>query len=242
MKCAVSKGYISLCGTRVGYTVRRNPRARRIWVKVEDSDGLVLVLPPRVHASSATDIIRRHRDWIVARLAERDELRAQAPAPIGESSTVFYRGRPISLRVRNCACAKPSVAWYRNEVVVTVPRHEAPQISEVLLQSYRERAKEVFRRRIEVFSQLVRAFPKRVSIRDQKTRWGACTSRGTLTFNWRLILAPPAVLDYVVIHELCHLRFPNHGPRFWQAVAQICPQYENYKSWLRLNGHRLRVD
>ncbi len=242
MKSAISKGNISLCGRRVGYTVRRNPRARRVWVKVEDTEGLVLVLPPRVRASSAADILRRHKDWIIARLDERDEMRAQAPAPLGESSTINYRGRPIPLRVRNCACSEPSVSWGRNEVVVTVPRAEAPPVSELLLQSYRERAKEVFLKRVEVFSQLLGMRPRRISIRDQKTRWGACTGRGTVTFNWRLILAPPAVLDYVVVHELCHLRYPNHGPRFWQAVGRYCPQYEHYKSWLKLNGHRLRVD
>jgi len=82
--------------------------------------------------------------------------------------------------------------------------------------------------------------PKRIEIRDQKTRWGACTPRGTITFCWRLILAPPAVLDYVVAHELCHLRHANHGRRFWDLLSTVCPQFKAHRHWLRENGAMLR--
>jgi len=78
-----------------------------------------------------------------------------------------------------------------------------------------------------------------IQIRDQRTRWGSCSPRGTLTFNWRLVLAPHAVLDYVVVHELCHLREANHGPGFWRLVAESRPGYEVPRAWLRRHGHEL---
>jgi len=78
-----------------------------------------------------------------------------------------------------------------------------------------------------------------IQIRDQRTRWGSCSPRGTLTFNWRLVLAPHAVLDYVVVHELCHLREANHGPGFWRLVEQARPGYEVPRAWLRRHGHEL---
>jgi predicted metal-dependent hydrolase len=78
-----------------------------------------------------------------------------------------------------------------------------------------------------------------IQIRDQRTRWGSCSPRGTLTFNWRLVLAPHAVLDYVVVHELCHLREPNHGPGFWRLVEQARPGYKVPRAWLRRHGHEL---
>ena len=78
-----------------------------------------------------------------------------------------------------------------------------------------------------------------IQIRDQRTRWGSCSPRGTLTFNWRLVLAPYAVLDYVVVHELCHLREANHGPGFWHLVAQARPGYKVPRAWLRRHGHEL---
>jgi len=78
-----------------------------------------------------------------------------------------------------------------------------------------------------------------LQIRDQRTRWGSCSPSGTLTFNWRLVLAPHAVLDYVVVHELCHLREANHGPGFWQLVEQARPDYKVPRAWLRRHGHEL---
>lgn len=81
----------------------------------------------------------------------------------------------------------------------------------------------------------------RICIRDQKTRWGSCSSKGTLSFNWKLYLAPPQCLDYVVVHELCHLVEMNHSPAFWQLVDSIMPDYRTWQNWLRENGHTLDV-
>ena len=81
-----------------------------------------------------------------------------------------------------------------------------------------------------------------ISIRDQKTRWGSCSSRGTLSYNYRLIFAPPKVLDYVVVHELCHLTYLNHSKDFWNKVASVMPDYKVYKNWLKEHGHELTVE
>ncbi len=82
---------------------------------------------------------------------------------------------------------------------------------------------------------------ERIAIRDQRTRWGSCSSRGTLSFNWRLVLAPPEVAEYVVVHELCHLREPNHSPRFWQLVADARPGYREQRRWLAEHGWELQA-
>ena len=82
----------------------------------------------------------------------------------------------------------------------------------------------------------------KISIRDQKTRWGSCSSEGNLSFNWRLILAPPDVLDYVVIHELCHRKEMNHSKEFWALVESLMPEYKERRKWLRENGNNLTLD
>jgi predicted metal-dependent hydrolase len=224
----------------VPYSVRRNARAKRIWIKVEDQAGLVLVLPRWGRTSSAVGILRRHKDWILERLKKRDELLADAPPPLGTGRTIFYRGRALPLRVRSSACIQPSVEWYRDRVVVHVPMSNDPPLGEVLENSFRNRAKEVFNRRAQALAGLLGVRPKRIQVRNQKTRWGSCTGCGTLTFNWRLLLAPPAVLDYVVVHELCHLRHPHHGRGFWKMVGRFCPTFESHRTWLRENGALLR--
>ena len=103
----------------------------------------------------------------------------------------------------------------------------------------RERAKSVLAQRTAYFARQVGVTYGRITVRDQKTRWGSCSQTGNLNFNFRLILAPPEVLDYVVVHELCHRRQMNHSTQFWQEVAQVLPDYRKRKAWLTENGWRL---
>lgn len=115
------------------------------------------------------------------------------------------------------------------------------QENPALVKRYRDAAAEYFPKRAAYYQPLTGGSFKRITIRDQKTRWGSCSSNGTLSFNWRLMLAPPRVLDYVVVHELCHLTYMNHSPAFWALVAQIMPQYQEYRLWLKNNGSTLRL-
>ena len=100
-------------------------------------------------------------------------------------------------------------------------------------------AKEYFPKRVACFAPLTGGTYTRITIRDQKTRWGSCSAKGTLSFNWRLMLAPPAVLDYVVVHELCHLTHMDHSKAFWSLVESICPDYRTHRKWLKDHGQEL---
>lgn len=106
---------------------------------------------------------------------------------------------------------------------------------------YREAAREYIPKRVEYYHTLTGGNYSKITIRDQKTRWGSCSSNGTLSFNYRLMLAPPRVLDYVVVHELCHLTHMNHSIEFWDMVGSILPEYKEYRKWLKDNGHTLQV-
>lgn len=100
-------------------------------------------------------------------------------------------------------------------------------------------AKDYFPKRVAYYLQFTGGSYERISIRDQKTRWGSCSAKGTLSFNWRLMLAPPAVLDYVVVHELCHLTYMNHSAAFWRKVESIYPDYRSSRRWLKDHGQEL---
>lgn len=108
-----------------------------------------------------------------------------------------------------------------------------------LTRRYIAAAKEYFPKRAAYFRQFTGGTYNRITIRDQKTRWGSCSARGTLSFNWRLMLAPPAILDYVVVHELCHLTHMNHSTAFWQAVESVYPDYRSARKWLKEHGQEL---
>lgn len=108
-----------------------------------------------------------------------------------------------------------------------------------LTQRYIAAAREYFPKRAAHFQQFTGGTYSRITIRDQKTRWGSCSAKGTLSFNWRLMLAPPAVLDYVVVHELCHLTHMNHSKAFWALVESVCPDYRTHRRWLKEHGQEL---
>ena len=104
---------------------------------------------------------------------------------------------------------------------------------------YRNAAREVFTNRVEYYHRFTGGHYTSITIRDQKTRWGSCSSKGNLNFNWRLIFAPEKVLDYVVVHELAHRKEMNHSPAFYAVVASVMPEYKTYEKWLRDNGRTL---
>lgn len=112
---------------------------------------------------------------------------------------------------------------------------------QTLEKRYRNAARNQFQSRVEHYHQFTGGNYTSITIRDQKSRWGSCSSRGTLSFNYRLVFAPPKVLDYVVVHELCHLTHMNHSKDFWNMVAQIMPEYKIYKTWLREHGQELNL-
>lgn len=106
---------------------------------------------------------------------------------------------------------------------------------------YRQAAKEYVPKRVDYYASVLGVSYERIRIAEQKTRWGSCSSKGTLSFNWKLMLAPPKVLDYVVVHELCHIKEMNHSPRFWKLVEEIMPDYKEYRTWLKENGNTLQL-
>ena len=113
---------------------------------------------------------------------------------------------------------------------------------ETLEKRYRNAARTQFEQRCAYYRPLTGGSYSSITVRDQKTRWGSCSSRGTLSFNYRLIFAPPAALDYVVVHELCHLTHMNHSKEFWNLVGSVMPDYKTHRKWLKEHGRELTLE
>lgn len=135
-----------------------------------------------------------------------------------------------------------AVSVLKMQAVEPTPPQKEKSPSEKRLEAiYRDAAREYFPKRVSYFSHVLGVNYGKITIRDQKTRWGSCSSKGNLSFNWRLILAPPNVLDYVVVHELCHRKEMNHSQRFWALVESVMPEYREYRKWLKENGNKLTL-
>jgi hypothetical protein len=212
----------------IAYRIRRSERARRVRVTVDPAHGVEVVLPRRAAEREAAAAVRELRPWIERRFAELDRAR-QAIADRG--ATVPYLGSMLRL------VPEPSRTRVRrrdDDLLVPAGDHRP-----ALERWYRRSA------RLEIASRLDDATTytgipyTALTIRAQKTRWASCSRTGAMSFNWRLLLAPEDVLDYVVWHEVCHLEIMDHSPRFWALLAARCPDYREQTKWLRRNGGTL---
>jgi predicted metal-dependent hydrolase len=230
----------SLLGTSIQCRLRRSDRARRLRFIVDRTGDLTVVLPRRFPLGEVPPALEEQARWIV-RTIERARERTRAPRPRLEAGCeIRLFGVPYVLRVAEGSAELPARVWTESgEIVVRVPPLHPRTAVELLRLWLRAHAARAIRVRVEALNGPL-GFPlKRVTIRDQRTKWGACSAGGSVSLNWRLALAPPEVLDYVILHELCHLRELNHSERFWALLASLRPDYRRERAWLKENGDEL---
>jgi predicted metal-dependent hydrolase len=214
---------------QIAYSIRRSPRARRVRVTVDATNGVEVVLPRRAPEREAAAAIRELAPWIGRRLAELERTRAAIAA---RGQTVPYLGQVLRL------VEQPGrTRVHRRDDELFVPAGE--QRTPALERWYRRAARDEIAPRLDVAcAQTANAYTG-LTIRSQRTRWASCSHTGAMSFNWRLLLAPEPVLDYVVWHEVCHLEVLDHSPRFWALLERRCPDYREHLRWLRRHGGTL---
>jgi predicted metal-dependent hydrolase len=213
----------------IAITLRRNARARRFSLRVGADGGRVtLTLPARAREAEAMAFARSQEGWLRATLARMPVATAVGPGSLipVEGAVLCLTMAPGRLRIEGGALLVPGdpaqagarvAAWLkvmaRTRLAAAADRHAAA---------------------------LGRPY-SRLTLRDARSRWGSCSAQGALMFNWRLVMAPPAVLDYVAAHEVAHLAEMNHSPAFWAVVARLCPDWQARRAWLRANGGTLQA-
>ena len=211
------------------YRVRRSDRARRVRVTVDARGVVEVVLPRRAPQSAAPAAIAELAPWIERRRAEASAVRETIAA---RGATVPYLGSDLALR------PEPGRSRaHRAGDTLLVPADERAGVA--VERWYRRAAHREIALRLDAAVQALQTSYTTLSIRNQRTRWGSCSTSGAMSFNWRLLMAPEPVLDYVVWHEACHLRVMDHSTDFWTLVAEHCPDYEDHRRWLRRLGATL---
>ncbi|GAA0569091.1 M48 family metallopeptidase [Craurococcus roseus] len=212
---------------------RRSTRARRVSLRIDARAGEVVVtLPPRAHRRAGMALLTTHAAWVMEKLAALSPHIALEPG-----SEVPLGGVPHV--VRRAPGAADAATRLEPGAIVVGGGAAANDVPRRVAEFLRAEA----RRRMEVLSAghaaLLGVRPKALKLKDTRSRWGSCAPDGTLAFSWRLVMAPDWVLDYVVAHEVAHLRELNHSPRFWAHVARLTPHRDAAVEWLRLNGPAL---
>ena len=227
--------------TRVAYSIRRSARRKKTVAVTVDPAGEVLLIAPEHFPTNRIDaVVRQKAAWIVQRLRH---MQSHDPPPLprefvsGES--VLYLGRHYRLKVHphdphETGDAKLRGGWLH--VHAPAGPGQTAEVREAVVSWLRRHATERLPERVEAWRPKAGVTMPRVVIADQQKRWGSCDQRGTVRLNWRIIQAPMRLVDYVVVHELVHLRYRDHGRDYWQAVGRIMPDYERRREDLRQRG------
>ena len=211
---------------------------------VIERDGRVQVRVPRDTSDEAiADIVRRKRLWIYKNLAEwRDLNTARVLREFRNGEGFFYLGRSYRLRLvtrqTDALRLRDGCLFLRREVV---ERGGIEAARSALRAYYTARGRERFEKRVRYFEPKVGVVVKKVTVRDLGYRWASCSRRGDLAFHWKCMMAPPTIIDYIVVHELCHRHHHDHSLRFWNEVDKVMPGFRERKAWLAKNGAALDV-
>jgi predicted metal-dependent hydrolase len=218
---------VLLDGQSVALLVRRNRQARRIQTRIDPTSGtVVLVLPMSASEAQGFEFLRKNAAWLLHRLSKLPPR-----IPFANGAIIPYRG--VSHRIRHEPVDRPHVRLAEG-IIETSGSDDG--LARRLTTWLRAEARATIEPLAMEKATVIGCKPYAVSIRDQKSRWGSCSSTGHLSFNWRLIMAPHNILDYVVAHEAAHLAQMNHSAQFWRIVGQLTGNAEQARDWLKIHG------
>ena len=238
MTASLETSAITWGGTRLTYAIRRSARRKKTVAVTVDPGGGVLLLAPEEFSSSRLDaVVKRKAPWIVRRLRGMESNGAPpSPREFVSGESVLYLGRHYRLKVNpgETGDAKLRGGWLH--VPAPAGAGKRDHVRAALISWLRRHAAERLPERVETWRSKAGVEMPRVVIADQQKRWGSCDRSGTIRLNWRIIQAPMRLVDYVVVHELVHLRHRGHGRDYWQALGWIMPDYEGRREDLRQRG------
>lgn len=212
----------------------RRPRQRNMHVTVRPNGMVRVTCGRRVPKWLIFSFVKESKDFIESRLTEQKEWqKAFPPRQYLSGEQYLYLGKRITLQLIWTWTSRIHIQLVDDELEMKAPLGATfEQRQEALRNFYRHQARTHLTQKLSFWSEQMNLFPSKVSVRGQSTRWGSCTEGGGISLNWMLMTAPADVIDYVVIHELAHLKHLNHSPDFWRLVEQFSPQWREHKDWL----------
>jgi hypothetical protein len=205
---------------RFEYQIRKSSRSSRLQIVVKASGEVVVTKPRLIPDIFAKKFLEQKQDWVLKQLLKLDLNKPK--------NRIWYRGKEYQLKFKQ---GKLNFLFRHPHLHISAYTKSAA--SRMLKKMIIEKATTEIKKQVKHFSQKMQLEYKNITLRDQKTRWGSCSSHKNLNFNWRLIMAPEAVLSYVVIHELAHLVQMNHSRKFWELVEKFDPDYREHRRWLK---------
>lgn len=231
----VAKNFMVVRGRQIPLAVIRNHRARRYLLRLRPDGSVQLTIPRRGSVIKGRRFAERNAEWL-GRQLERLSAHPVKPKQWLVGTEILFRGETVKIEAG--VNGESSMIRFGSEAV-KVTDHEADLRPAIERHLWRLALKELPPRVLE-YATLHQLPVRRISVRNQRSRWGSCSRRGTISLNWRLIQTPAFVRDYILIHEIMHLREMNHSSRFWREVERACPDYETAERWLKQHSSLLK--
>lgn len=233
--------------TIISYSIRRSQRAKYVSLSF-GTDGVQVVAPIAMIERDIITLVEKRQQWIFNRLERYRKRLMQIPAKreFVNGEMLLFMGVNYPLNVQEHKGSYTNIKLTDGQILVTI-NEDIPiekrreEIRRKLEQWYIKKAKQLITERLELFSDKIGVKINTVRFKNQKTRWGSCSQKGNLNFNWKLVMAPMVIIDYVIVHELCHIKQMNHSPKFWLLVGTQVSDYQKMRKWLKDNGSKLSL-
>ena len=229
------------------YLIKSKQRSKTITIRVDLHNGTNVSTPKTVRKSFVKDFIKKKADWILEKQSTFQQLSQKYPPKEFVNGETFPL---LGLNYRLKLVRTPHLGEYTchingRRIWVTIDGQVGQDLKEIVRgtvrQWYLQQTEKKVRESVRKYSTVLGLMPKNIKVVQRAKRWASCSKRGNLRFNWMISMMPMSVLDYVVVHELCHLKILNHSSSFWRILKSILPDYENCREWLRENGLRLSL-
>lgn len=217
-------------------TVKSSKRRKTVGLRISGSGDLVVFTPHRITERTVIKIIKQHETWIFKQIQNNPTQQLA----LTEGSTIYYMGEKHQLHFE--VNKKQSVQLNTDTLTIkntTKALSLENKVKEQLEKWYINTARDIIEDRVYYYAKLIQEPVEKIRLKNTQTRWGSCSSKRNININWRLIMAPFNVMDYVILHEVCHLKHLNHSSSFWKLVAEIMPDYTKYTIWLKKNSNTL---
>lgn len=227
----------------IPYKERRSVNYRRITLSIL-ADHVRISAPKDVSVKQLNELLSAKQEWILTQwLAARETLQSSQRQYI-DGAQFPYQGQSLKLNLKRHDCQIIQVSLEGQELVVNLPYNFSLEqglgnIQDSIMAWYKIQAHRVLKHKLDEQAKKMKVSYQNFRLKDQKTRWGSCSSQGNINLNWRIIMAPEEVIDYLIVHELAHLTHPNHSEKFWQRVRTFIPEYVRWRNWLKKHGQKM---
>ena len=224
---------------RINFDVEYRNR-RTMAIQIAAPDKILVYSPMGIPEDIIRERVRSKGRWILNKLIQLKDTKLKIPDRIfADGEPFLFLGKNYPLQILKNERKRPRVFFNDDKFYLELYELDHIKMRKAMEKWYRKKADRIIDDRVGIYIEKIGKRPQDVKVKEQKRRWGSCTAKGKLYFNWRIIMAPPAIVDYVVVHEMCHLVYLNHSKKFWQKVELVLPDYKKRRKWLRDNGPRL---